>query len=236
MLGGASRRRGGVGLDGRLERVDDAATLVANAATTMRESLPAAVQAVTGPVVTAVERAAHGAARPTTCSRPASCTSARPTTTEPIVRWVTGIEPRMSPDHRETRPGPAPGRGRRPGDRRRRLRPRDRVSACRCTGPTRGDVGLVVTGLYEPVDPASPVWSTAPTCSTAQSAARPPPSSAAPAFLLSDASLPDMMLAIQSRAVITVYRFPADPTGLRATRRPSRRGARSRRSSPCPSR
>ena len=86
-------------------------------------------------------------------------------------------------------------------------------------GPTRGDVVAVVTGLYEPVDATSPVWSTVRRTSSTCSPRRPPPrSSGGAGLLVSDASLPDAMLAMQSsQSISTAFRFPVDPDRMRAT-------------------
>ena len=95
------------------------------------------------------------------------------------------------------------------------------------TGPTRGDVVAVVTGLYEPVDATSPVWSTYADLLDLQ----PPPATAEvvgrAGLLTSDASLPDAMLAMQSAQSITMsFRFPADPADAARHRHP---GGRARR-------
>ena len=103
---------GSVDSTGRPARIDNAATLVANAATGMATSLPEPVQAVTGPVVTAVQSA------PLTARLADDLVATRivhlgtPTTPDPVVRWVTGVEPRMTPEHPVGLAGPAPGRGR----------------------------------------------------------------------------------------------------------------------------
>ncbi|KQY42994.1 FtsX-like permease family protein [Cellulomonas sp. Root137] len=202
---------------GRPARIDNASTLVANAATSMRKSLPEPVQVVTGPVVTAVQSS------PLTARLADGFVATRivhlgtPATPDPVVRWITGVEPRMTPEHPVGSPDP-------------RLVEVGMSAAAAdqlgitvgarlpLNGPTRGEAVAVVTGLYEPVDPASPVWSTFDDLLDLQ----PPPAVAdvvgRAGLLTSDASLPDAMLAMQSTKSVTMaFRFPADPADLRAT-------------------
>ena len=81
---------GGVKANGQPARVDNAATLAANAATVMQQSLPASVQAVTGPVVTAVQSGQLGARLADDLVTTRFVHLGTPTTTEPVVRWVSG--------------------------------------------------------------------------------------------------------------------------------------------------
>ena len=208
---------GGVKANGQPARVDNAATLAANAATVMQQSLPASVQAVTGPVVTAVQSGQLGARLADDLVTTRFVHLGTPTTTEPVVRWVSGIEPRMSPEYQVGSPdtrlvevGVSAAAADRLG-----LAVGQRLPL---TGPTRGDVVAVVTGLYEPVDATSPVWSTYADLLDLQ----PPPAVAEvlgrAGLLTSDASLPDAMLAMQSgQSTSMSFRFPADPAELRAT-------------------
>ncbi|WP_421732586.1 FtsX-like permease family protein [Cellulomonas sp.] len=208
---------GTVGTDGRPDRVDNAATLVANAATTMRTSLPESVQAVTGPVVTAVQSGALTAQVRDGVVSTRLLHLGTPTTTDPIVRWVAGVEPRMAPgpatgssDPRVVEVGISASAADRLG-----VAIGDRLAL---TGPTRGEATALVVGTYEPVDPSSPVWSTYSDLLDLV----PPPGAARvvgrAGLLLSDASLPDAMLALRSaQSITTAFRFPADPTDLRAT-------------------
>ena len=150
---------GGVDANGRPARVDNAATLIENAATTMETSLPGPVQSVTGPVVTMVLSA------PLTARHGESLVASRivhlgsPSTDEPIVRWVTGIEPRATPAQPFGSPEPRLVEVGMSADAAEQLGVLVGAHLA-LTGPTRGDVHAVVTGLYEAVDPASPVWST----------------------------------------------------------------------------
>ena len=87
----------------------------------------------------------------------------------------------------------------------------DRVTV---TGPTRGLVTLVVSGIYAPVDASEPLWSTIPGLLSpvvSGSAATLVPRLG---FLLSDDSMPDIALAIQQNAYSALVRFPADPGHL----------------------
>ena len=119
---------GGVKANGQPARVDNAATLAANAATVMQQSLPASVQAVTGPVVTAVQSGQLGARLADDLVTTRFVHLGTPTTTEPVVRWVSGIEPRMSPEYQVRLAGPAPRRGRGVGRCRGPARPRRRTA------------------------------------------------------------------------------------------------------------
>ncbi|WP_456787888.1 FtsX-like permease family protein [Cellulomonas sp. P5_C5] len=208
---------GGVGADGRPIRPDNAATLVANAANAMATSLPEPVQAATGPVVSAVRTSPLTARLDDDLLATRIVQLGTPTTTEPVVRWVTGIEPRMTPEPaagsteaRLVEVGVSAAAADRLG--------LDVGQHLPLTGPTRGDVEAVVTGLYEPVDATSAVWSTYGDLLDLG----PPPATAAVVgrlgLLASDASLPDALLAMQSAQAVTVaFRFPAEPSALRAT-------------------
>ena len=208
-------------------RQDDAATLVANAATTMAASLPPAVQEVTGAPLTAVQSPAGTITTPagTLATRLVHVGHGAPQhvgeSSPDLVRWVTGIEPRMSPPPAGSTVIPTPENPRlvevgvstaaaddagiAVGDR------------FDFSGPSIGAVRLVVSGLYEPVDPASPVW----VAHADLLDEVPTPKSASAvggvAFLLSDASLPDMQLGIGQQAVSTTFRFPAQADHLLAT-------------------
>lgn len=199
---------------GRPERVDNAATLVGNAARDMATSLPEPVQAVTGPVVTSVQSASLTARLGDELIGTRIVHLGTPTTRDPVVRWVTGIEPRMTPerpagstDPRVLEVGVSVAAAEQLG-----IRVGARLPL---TGPTRGDAVAVVTGLYEPVDPTSPVWSTFADLREPQ----PAPAVAAlvgrAGLLTSDASLPD---GLQVGTSITMsFRFPVVPADLRAT-------------------
>lgn len=205
---------GSVDATGRPERVDNAATLVGNAARDMATSLPEPVQAVTGPVVTSVQSASLTARLGDELIGTRIVHLGTPTTRDPVVRWVTGIEPRMTPerpagstDPRVLEVGVSVAAAEQLG-----IRVGARLPL---TGPTRGDAVAVVTGLYEPVDPTSPVWSTFADLREPQ----PAPSVAAlvgrAGLLTSDASLPD---GLQVGTSITMsFRFPVVPADLRAT-------------------
>lgn len=221
----------GVALGTADGRQDDAATIVANAASSMGELLPPAVGDVTGAPVTLVESPA--ALIPTDAglvsTRLVHVADAAPRqagdSPPPVVRWVAGIEPRTSPAPAVTGADPdavptvddprlvevgvsaaaADAAGLAVGDR----------FALR--GPTRGAVEVVVTGLYEPLDASSPLWTAhpdllgeVPTAAEAAAVGR-------VALLLSDASLPDMQLGMPRQAVATVIRFPAQADDLLAT-------------------
>ncbi len=205
----------GVGADGRRTRVDNAATLVANAATDMRLSLPDPVRAVTGPAVTAVQGPAI-IARSGDDLLASRLVHVGTAADEDVVTWVRGLEPRASatPALRPSEPSlievgvstsAADALGLTVG------------TQLELTGPIDGDARAVVSGLYQPLDPASPVWTTFPDLL----GKAPAPAAAAAVgrvgLLLSDASLPDMLLATPNPAVTTTYRFPADPTDLQAT-------------------
>jgi putative ABC transport system permease protein len=204
-------------------RQDNAATLVANAATTMADSLPPAVRDVTGDPVTAVQ------GPPQTINLPAGLVATRLVhvgygTPSPVVRWVEGLEPRASPaptvadseggvptaeDPRLVEVGVSAAAADQLG-----ISVGDRFAV---KGPSRGAVAAVVSGLYEPLDAGSPLWSAhpdllhvMPTASTAAAVGR-------MAMLLSDASLPDMLLGTPTQTVATISRFPAAPDGLLAT-------------------
>ncbi|MEZ0449311.1 hypothetical protein, partial [Cellulomonas sp. ICMP 17802] len=211
-------------------RQDNAATLVANGATGMAAALPPTLGAVTGAPVTAVQ--SPSATITTTAGlvatrlvhvgygAPLRAGAAAPET----VRWVTGLEPRTSP---EPDAGTSPGAV--PSDEHPRL-VEVGVSAAAAEhlgiavgdrftlkGPSRGAVEVVVTGLYQPLDAGSPLWAAHPdlldqvaTSSAAAAVGR-------VALLLSDASLPDMLLGMQPSAVSTTFRFPAEPDHLSAT-------------------
>lgn len=205
---------GSVDATGRPERVDNAATLVGNAARDMATSLPEPVQAVTGPVVTSVQSASLTARLGDELIGTRIVHLGTPTTRDPVVRWVTGIEPRMTPerpagstDPRVLEVGVSVAAAEQLG-----IRVGARLPL---TGPTRGDAVAVVTGLYEPVDPTSPVWSTFADLREPQ----PAPAVAAlvgrAGLLTSDASLPD---GLQVGTSITMsFRFPVVPADLRAT-------------------
>lgn len=205
---------GSVDATGRPERVDNAATLVGNAARDMATSLPEPVQAVTGPVVTSVQSASLTARLGDELIGTRIVHLGTPTTRDPVVRWVTGIEPRMRPerpagstDPRVLEVGVSVAAAEQLG-----IRVGARLPL---TGPTRGDAVAVVTGLYEPVDPTSPVWSTFADLREPQ----PAPAVAAlvgrAGLLTSDASLPD---GLQVGTSITMsFRFPVVPADLRAT-------------------
>lgn len=205
---------GSVDAAGRPARIDNASTLVANAARDMATSLPEPVQAVTAPVVTSVQGA------PLTARLGDDLVGTRivhlgtPTTDDPVVRWVTGIEPRMTPvqpagstDPRGVEVGVSVAAAEQLG-----IQVGTRLPL---TGPTRGDAVAVVTGLYEPVDPTSPVWS------TFADLLEPQPAPAAAALvgraglLTSDASLADGLQVATS--VSMSFRFPVVPADLRAT-------------------
>ncbi|WP_456844305.1 FtsX-like permease family protein [Cellulomonas sp. P5_C6] len=204
-------------------RQDDAATLVANAATTMAQSLPAAVADVTGAPVTAVQSPA------VTIDTTSGLLATRLEhvaygSPREVVRWVTGLEPRASPaptvadqphavptgeDPRVVEVGLSAAAADRVG-----ITVGDRFAV---KGPRLGAVDVLVTGLYEPLDPDSPVWSGHPDLLDEV----PTPVAAAAAgrvgLLLSDASLPDMLLGMPRGAIKTIYRFPAEPDHLLAT-------------------
>lgn len=212
----------GFGMDavdatGKRVRETGSAALVANAATAMRTSLPEPVQAVTGPPVTAVQSSPLTARLGDDLLATRLLHVGTPTTTEPVVRWVTGIEPRLaveppagSPDPRLVEVGMS-------------VAAADELGVVvgqrlPLTGPTRDDLVAVVTGLYEPVDRTSPVWTTFADLLEVQ----PPPAVAAvvgrAGLLTSDASLPDALLGMQAaQSITTSIRFPADPTDLHAT-------------------
>lgn len=205
---------GSVDAFGRPDRVDNAATLIANAATDMTISLPEPIQAVTAPVVTAVQGAPLTARLGDELLGTRIVHLGTPTTDVPVVRWVTGIEPRMAPAPPATSTEP------------RVLEVGVSVAAAEqlgilvgarlpLTGPTRTDAVALVTGLYEAVDPASPVWATFADLRGVQ----PAPAAAAvvgrAALLTSDASLPDGLQVATS--ITTSFRFPVVPADLEAT-------------------
>ncbi|GEK21256.1 FtsX-like permease family protein [Cellulomonas xylanilytica] len=218
VLGGAPGGRS-IGMDGRPVRVENASVLVSNAARDMRISLPPELQAVTGPPVTAVQsppltaRIDDEDVLATRLLHVATTTGRE----DPVVRWVDGVEPSASvePTVGTAEPylvqvGISAAAADRLG-----LTVGQRLEL---TGPTRRSPLAVVSGLYEPLDPESPVWSTYPDLLDQV----PAPAAAAAvgrvAMLLSDESLPDMMLAIEAdRSVSTSTRFPAEPTDLLAT-------------------
>lgn len=82
-------------------------------------------------------------------------------------------------------------------------------------GPTRGSVQLVVSGIFEPVDAGEPVWSAVPNLLSPGQATTVPPTPSI-GLLLSEDSVPDVALALESNAYQTTYTFPADPTSLTA--------------------
>ncbi|MET0789649.1 MAG: FtsX-like permease family protein [Cellulomonas sp.] len=212
-------------------RQDDAATLVANAAAGMEDLLPAAVGDITDAPVTAVQSPSATIDTPaglvaTRLVHVASGAPQRVGDPAPeVVRWVSGLEPRMSPaptvsdndplavptarDPRLVEVGVSASAAGDLG-----LAVGDRFAV---KGPSRGAVEAVVTGLYEPLDAASPLWSAhpdllgeVPTASAAAAVGR-------VGLLLSDASLPDMQLGMQPKTVTTIFRFPARPEHLSAT-------------------
>ena len=109
-------------------RVDNAATLVANAATSMATSLPEPVQAATGPVVTAVRSAPLTARLGDDLLATRLVHLGTPTTTEPVVRWVDRGRAAHVPRAPGRLDGPAPRRGRGVGRRRGPARPRRRAA------------------------------------------------------------------------------------------------------------
>ncbi|QTE31161.1 FtsX-like permease family protein [Pengzhenrongella sicca] len=85
----------------------------------------------------------------------------------------------------------------------------------RIVGATRGLADAVVRGIYAPVDAADPLWTTVPGLlgpAVGLAGASVP----SLGLLLSDASLPDLDLALQRGAITAQYRFPADGSALRA--------------------
>ena len=201
------------------ERKDKAAVLVANAATAMAKSLPPAVRAVTTSPVTAVQ------SMPFTAVAGDSTLATRlvhvaGTDGEPVVRWVAGQEPAR----RTHRPPPR---------RRSPVLVEVGMSAeaaaefgvavgdhLRLGGPTPATVDTIVVGLYEPVDASSPVWTTfadlvGPAHAAVNSASG---AVARVGLLLSDESLPDMVLALPSvHSAQILFRFPTDASDLSAS-------------------
>ena len=209
-------------VQGRPIRPDDAAVVAANAARDMRTVLPSAVLAATGTPVTAVQspavraRVLEGAADGTVlASRLVHVADA--TSTEPVAQWVRGAEPRRSPDPADGTDAPVlveVGVSASAADR----LGLEVGQHLELDGTTRVPTHAVISGVYEPVDAGSPVWSSypdlldqVPTSASAIAAGR-------VALLLSDESLPDLILQMESpRALTTSYRYPADPTDLLAT-------------------
>ncbi|RYV51943.1 FtsX-like permease family protein [Pengzhenrongella frigida] len=81
-------------------------------------------------------------------------------------------------------------------------------------GPTRGLAHVVVSGIYRPVDAADPLWTTVPGLLGPTAVGQAGASIPSLGLLLSDASLPDVDLALQRGAITTQYRFPADADSL----------------------
>lgn len=221
----------GVALGNADGRQDDAAILVANAAAGMADLLPLPVRDVTDAPVTAVESpsATIDTSAGLVATRLVHVAYGAPEhageDTTPTVRWVTGLEPRMSPPPvlTSTSPNALP-----PADSPRLVEVGVSASAAQdvgiavgdrfaLKGPTLGAVEVVVTGLYEPLDAGSPLWAAQPDLL----GETPTPAEAAAvgrvALLLSDASLPDMQLGMTSQSVETIVRFPALPGDLAAT-------------------
>jgi len=77
----------------------------------------------------------------------------------------------------------------------------------------------VVTGTYEVVDPDDPVWTTLP--DLVRTTPTPGDAVAGVGLLVTDASLPDLLVAVQPAAVTTDVRFVTSPERLTAARAPA---------------
>ncbi|UJP41184.1 FtsX-like permease family protein [Cellulomonas palmilytica] len=88
----------------------------------------------------------------------------------------------------------------------------------RVTGAMVTRLTAVVVGTYEVVDPQDPVWTALPEFVTATPAPASTGSVAAAGLLVTDASVPDLLVAMQPTAVTTDVRFVALPDRLTAAR------------------
>ncbi|MBO3086492.1 FtsX-like permease family protein [Cellulomonas fengjieae] len=202
-------------------RVDDAAVLAANAARDMGTVLPPEVQAVTAPAVYSVRsqdvsatiRPGDGGDTIVLGTRLVHVgTTWR--TDDPVVRWVAGAEPAPTASAPLEVTSLVQVGVSAPAAARHGLVVGQRLDL---SGTLPQGVQVEISGLYEPLDPASPVWSQYPDLLDETPAPAAAVAVGRVAMLLSDESLPDMLLAVQqTRGVTTTYRFPADPTHLTA--------------------
>lgn len=141
------------------------------------------------------------------------------------VRWVDGEAPAASPQ-------PELAEGETTGNLARRVEVGVTVEAARDLGFEVGDeirvAGLlvtkltaVVTGTYEVVDPAQPQWVDLPEFVAPTPGPPGTGSVAGVGFLTTDASLPDLLAAVQPAAASLVVRFPADAETLTADQVPA---------------
>ncbi|MBO9553322.1 FtsX-like permease family protein [Cellulomonas sp.] len=185
-------------------RQDDAAQLEANAASDMRLRLPAPLRARTEAPVTSV------ATRLTVTEIGAGRYGARLVhvgTTggageADLVTWLSGAAPDAPPagvtgvlevgvsEPVATRTGLAVG---------------DRFEVA---GATSGGVQAVVTGVFAPVDPGAPVWDGQDDVLGPLPVTPSSPLDARVGFLVTDESLPDLLLGVSVRRLTTTYRFP----------------------------
>ncbi len=216
------------------QRDPDQPALIANAAGQMASRLPTAVRAATRAPVTAVHTA-PGVVRidgDGQLVRLAHLGSAD-LGADPLVRWVDGAAPGVAPAVPSTPPVDPAQDGQTPEGEVQpaapAVRPEVRAGLAATTAeqlgitvgtrfdlttPGAGATSVLVTGLYEPIDPTADQWR------GFDDLLRPQPAPSAGhadhriAFLLSDDSLPDAVLAVVGPAVQRAIRFPADPSSL----------------------
>ncbi|MGY4643538.1 FtsX-like permease family protein [Cellulomonas sp. URHB0016] len=191
---------------GRIGEGEDVAQLDANAAADMREALPPVLRDLTREAVTSA------ATRPATVTFPDVTYGLRfvhvGTATSGdrgLVTWLDGAAPVRQPesDVHVLQVGVS-----------------DKVADR--TGLTTGarfslseKVQVLVTGVFTPADPRADVWSGQDDVLSPQAASPASGQAAKIGFLVSDASLPDL-LGVPGRNVVTTYRFPVDPERLTA--------------------
>ncbi|GIG19616.1 hypothetical protein Cch01nite_03400 [Cellulomonas chitinilytica] len=185
-------------------RDEDAAQLEANAAADMWHALPAPLHAVTTEPVTATATrttpTAIGAADYGT--RLVHVGTTRTGDGAGLVTWVAGTAPGAPADGTTgvVEVGVSQAVAARTG-----LAVGDRFHVA---GTTKGTLAAEVTGVFAPTDAAARVWADqgdllAPLPAVPSSAL-----DARVAFLVTDDSLPDLLLGVQARGLVTTYRFP----------------------------
>lgn len=125
---------------------------------------------------------------------------------EPAVRWVSGVAPGRPGADGAVQLALSEAVARSLG-----VRAGDTVQAVK---PDRSSVPVLITGVFEPLDPLDPVWASRPEVLQPTVGGQASAPTTLVAGLLSAASLPAARAALEPNGVTRTFRFPVDPGPL----------------------